>query len=633
MKNLVQLKLRAFVACVCALGIMCIGFGMIPWRHTDVLEFICYLILCAVASGWKVSLPGFEATLSVAFILIIVSICNMSISETLALGVTAATTQYCWRAKKFSFVQILFNVSQITIAMTAAYWTYAYLTRGLLHDRMLIALLLASAVYFFLNSLPVAIAVSLAERVPISSKWRECAWTFPYYLVGAAIGALIQLLNRYAGWEIAVLVMPAIYILYRSYALYIGRLEDSKAHLEQMASVHLRTVEALALAIDAKDHTTGDHVNRVRIYAMELAKDLKATRAETDALRAAAVLHDIGKLAVPEHIISKPGKLTPEEFDRMKVHPIVGAEILEQVDFPYPVVPIVRSHHEKWNGSGYPDGLAGEAIPLGARILAAVDCLDALASDRQYRRALPLHEAMARVEQESGKTFDPRVVAALKARYVELERMAKAEEKLDKPKLSVDVKVTRGGAPAAGYAEPERDETPTVGMPLVIDHAAPTQAESPEEMLPSLVMRLRHEIAFDAIAIYDFNGEQLVPRFAFGEECATLLKSRTKPGEGMLGWVLTARQPIVNGNPTVDRHGPRNLMSALAVPVEQIGGIAGVVVLYHRNPDAFSTQQLHALKSHLDEIRAALAVAHPICLPDAAPRALAAAVSTAHPRH
>src|ERR1019366_4935820 len=97
---------------------------------------------------------------------------------------------------------------------------------------------------------------------------------------------------------------------------------------------------------------------------------------------------DIGKLAVPEHIISKPGRLTPEEFKKMQIHPVVGAEILATVDFPYPVVPIVRAHHERWDGSGYPHGLKGEQIPMGARILAAVDCLDALASDRQYRRAL-----------------------------------------------------------------------------------------------------------------------------------------------------------------------------------------------------------------------------------------------------
>src|SRR5579862_2489488 len=141
---------------------------------------------------------------------------------------------------------------------------------------------------------------------------------------------------------------------------------------------------------------------------MELAKELGLSEDETEALRAASVLHDIGKLAVPEHIISKPGKLTPEEFEKMKIYPIVGAEILEQVHFPYPVAPIVRAHHEKWDGSGYPGGLTGEAIPIGARILSAVDCLDALASDRQYRKALPLDKAMATVVAESGTSFDPK---------------------------------------------------------------------------------------------------------------------------------------------------------------------------------------------------------------------------------
>ena len=135
-------------------------------------------------------------------------------------------------------------------------------------------------------------------------------------------------------------------------------------------------------------------MQRVRTYAVEIAKELELDVEQIEALRAAALLHDIGKLAVPEQIINKPGKLTPEEFEKMKVHPIVGSEILERVAFPYPVAPIVRSHHERWDGSGYPEGLGRRHIPIGARILAAVDCLDALASHRQYRPALPLAEAM-----------------------------------------------------------------------------------------------------------------------------------------------------------------------------------------------------------------------------------------------
>ena len=272
-------------------------------------------------------------------------------------------------------------------------------------------------------------------------------------MVGAAIAGLVHFLNGHIGWQSSLLVLPPIYLMYRSYRLYLGKLETEKRHAEQVSSLHLRTIEALALAIEAKDQTTGEHLQRVRVYAMELARDLGLTEDETEALRAASVLHDIGKLAVPEHIISKPGKLTPEEFEKMKVHPIVGAEILEQVDFPYPVVPIVRAHHEKWDGSGYPGGLKGEAIPIGARILSAVDCLDALSSDRQYRKALPLDEAMLKVASEAGTSFDPGVVEILQRRYVELEKLAR-EHPLQAPsKLSTDIRVERGLAPAAGFAE------------------------------------------------------------------------------------------------------------------------------------------------------------------------------------
>src|SRR5204862_715777 len=191
---------------------------------------------------------------------------------------------------------------------------------------------------------------------------------------------------------------------------------------EDMADLHRRTIGALALAIEAKDHSTHEHLQRVQVYAMSIGKEMGLSESELEALRAAAVLHDIGKLAVPEHIISKPGKLSPEEFEKMKIHPLVGAEILERVQFPYPVVPIVRAHHEKWDGTGYPYGLSGEAIPIGARILAAVDCLDALASERQYRPALSLDDAMRVVLAESGKAYDPKVVVVLASHYQEWER-------------------------------------------------------------------------------------------------------------------------------------------------------------------------------------------------------------------
>ena len=228
-----------------------------------------------------------------------------------------------------------------------------------------------------------AAVVALSTQSPVLRLWKKTEFGFRGRNTdSAAEWHRFHELTRYTGWEIALLILPVAFLMYRMYRLHLARAEDGRVHAESIANLHMRTIEALG----ARDRGQRQHDPRppspVQVYAMEVAKELKSERRRLEALRAAAVLHDIGKLAVPEYIISKPGKLSPEEFEKMKIHPMVGAEILEHVQFPYPVVPIVRAHHEKWNGTGYPFGLRGKDIPIGARILSAVDALDALASDR-----------------------------------------------------------------------------------------------------------------------------------------------------------------------------------------------------------------------------------------------------------
>src|SRR6202041_1128881 len=356
---------------------------------------------------------------------ILVGIAELGYAEAMTLGAVATTAQSLSPARPTA-IQLTFNVCAGSFSTALGYFVYHNpFCNELISNRPLL-LCLTATVYFIVNAGSIATVISLSEGKPLRDILVDCYfWSFPYYLVGAGIAGAISWFNHAFNWETSLLFVPAIYLIYRSYRLYLGKLEDEKRHVEEMANLHLRTIEALALAIEAKDHTTHDHLQRVRIYAIEVAKELGMTGTEFEALHAAALLHDIGKLAVPEHIISKPGRLTPEEFEKMKIHPVVGAEILERVKFPYPVVPIVRAHHEKWDGSGYPYGLSGENIPIGARILSVVDCLDALATDRQYRRALPLDEAMKVV-------------------------MAQARER-NKGKLSVDVKIVNGESPATGF--------------------------------------------------------------------------------------------------------------------------------------------------------------------------------------
>lgn len=612
----VPTRVRPFVYFVCAGGIFCLIAGMLPWRaSSDVWLFISYLVLTALASGLSAVLPGSEGTVSVSFVFFLIGICTLTLSETLALALFATAVQCFWRKKRLHFIHFAFNLSQVALAITAADWIYNLFIIRSWSGRAPIALLITAIVFFLFNSTPVATVVALTSGTSIYKQWSGYVWTFPYYLVGAAIAGVIQLLNRIAGWEVSILLIPAIYAVYRSFRTQLGRWEDEKRHLQDMAALNMRTIETLALAIEAKDHTTGDHLQRVRVYALELAKDLGLSTSETEALKAASVLHDIGKLAVPEHIISKPGKLTPEEFDKMKVHPIVGAEILEQVHFPYPVAPIVRSHHEKWDGSGYPDGLSGDEIPIGARILSAVDCLDALASDRQYRPALPLDEAMDKVESESGKAFDPRVVAALKARYIELEQLAKAQEPEERPKLSTDVKVHRGAAPDAGFGV----STPATGTSHAALVSAPSngtnatlfletfmrlsgESLTPEEQFSAAAVDLARLVPYDGLALFAGDDSVLRPCFVLGYNARQLSSLRIRRGKGLAGWVAETGNPIVNGNPAVEPGfaSPKKslqLRSALAIPVEHNGSVVGVLALYRRDSEAFAAEDLRLVQA------------------------------------
>jgi diguanylate cyclase (GGDEF)-like protein/putative nucleotidyltransferase with HDIG domain len=397
--------------------------------------------------------------------------------------------------------------------------------------------------------------------------------------------------------------------------MYLDRLEDEKKHVEDMSSLHLRTIEALALAIEAKDQTTHGHLQRVEIYALEIGKELGLDEKELEALRAASLLHDVGKLAVPEHIISKPGRLTPEEFDKMKIHPVVGAEILECVQFPYPVVPIVRSHHEKWDGSGYPDGLAGEEIPIGARILSAVDCFDALSSDRQYRRALPQAAAMQVVLAESGRSFDPKVVAVLERRYEDLESRAQ-DSATTANRLSINVRVTRGDAPAAGFETTAAVDQGGAADFLTSIANAHEEAQglfeltqeignslSLDETLSVLALRLRRMVPHDCLAVYMIREGKLVPEFINGENSRLFASLEIPLGHGLSGWVAENRMPIVNGNPSVepgylnDRTKFSTLGSALAVPLEGLNGVIGTLALYHAGHNAFSKDHLRVLQA------------------------------------
>ncbi|MFZ0797496.1 MAG: HD domain-containing phosphohydrolase [Terriglobales bacterium] len=617
-----SIRARLFIGTTAALGVWALVHSLWRWQSVDLTRFVCYLLVAVLASSLKIRLPGIDGTMSVNFLFILLSVLQLNLPETLVLGCTATLAQCLFGTKqKLVPIKIVFNVfGMMANAIVLSYFAYHDL-QPVLGAGTLPLLVVTALVFFLANTIPVAVIISVTEGKPAHKVWAECHfWSFPFYMVGAAVVFAVGFLGKQVGWQTSLLVLPLIYWVYRSYDLYLAKLasekkqvEIEKHHAEEVAALHLRTIESLALAIEAKDHTSHKHLQRVRVFAVEVAKDLGFSEEEIEALRAAALLHDIGKLAIPEHIINKPGRLSPEEFEKMKIHTLVGAEILERVAFPYPVAPIVRSHHERWDGTGYPDGLKGDQIPAGARVLAAVDCLDALAYHRQYRNAMSLEAAAETVASMSGSAFDPRVIEVLKRRYRDLEQMVHSDSTTaDEANLSTEVDAD--AEPAAGFEQsaPIASETDSGFLSSIVSarQEAQTMFELSQDLgnslslgetLSVLSLRLRKMIPYDSMAVFLLKDGRLLPELVSGDNFRLLSSLNIGLGKGLCGWVAEKRKPIVNGNPEAEAGYASDpakftaLRSILAVPLEGLNGVVGVLAMYRADRDAFSADHLRIL--------------------------------------
>jgi diguanylate cyclase (GGDEF)-like protein/putative nucleotidyltransferase with HDIG domain len=605
----------SFILLQLLVGFPLLPYALLHWHSENELRFACFLAVALGASLFKVRLPGIPATMSANFLFILVGILDLSYPETLLMGCLGGLMQtLCLAKPRPRPIQLLFTLANLAISVTAASLVFHSSFAHRIGMEWPLLLAVASTTYFVVNTTSVSGIIALTEHRNPLLVWKECyLWSFPYYMLGALIAGGVSVMNRTLGWQVAILVVPVVYWMYRSYRTYLDRLEAEKKHSEEVADLHLRTIEALSLAIEAKDHNTHAHLRRVQTYALQIGRDLGLNHSELDALRAAAMLHDIGKLAVPEQILSKPGRLTPEEFDKMKIHPVVGAEILDRVHFPYPVVPIVRSHHEKWDGSGYPDGLAKEAIPLGARILSAVDCFDALTSERPYRRAISPEDAMKHLKEESGRTYDPKVVERLEQRYVELEEAVSGLLN-GKSVFETLSRVERVVAPSAGFADLPNDAEVRAASFLASIVSARQEAQllfelaqtlgnslSLRETLSVVAVRLKEMIPYDSIVFYVCQGDKLVPKYLHGVDYDLFHSLEVPLGQGIAGWVGLTERPIINGNPAAETQHLKDpkrvsvLQSALSVPLRGREGVAGVLSLYLREKNGFTKDQLRLL--------------------------------------
>jgi putative nucleotidyltransferase with HDIG domain len=450
-------------------------------------------------------------------------------------------------------------------------------------------LLLFAGLYFLLNTFAIAVAIALHERAGVITIWRAHFQNLWFTFIGGGLGAAFVVFALQLGtYGLVLLSVPLLlaFILHFAYRNATGRVADQLQHLAEVNRLHLSTIEALAHAIDAKDAVTHGHIRRVQRWAVDLAGLMGVTgEIEVRALEAAALLHDIGKLAIPEHILNKPGKLTAPEFERMKTHARVGAEILSEIDFPYPVVPIVRHHHENWDGTGYPDGIAGEAIPIGARILSVVDCFDALTSDRPYRRALSGDSAFAIIEARAGTMYDPAVVAAFRTVCAPSTLQASDSERGEQVALAPAMSSPAVPFPVDGAT---RDEVAVV-LGLGVALSGVSASGNPWSVVATALRSVPH---VDAVAVFvaQDTEQRLVAVATAGAHDRSLAHLSIPIGERLSGWVAAVKQPMINADAALDLFdvAAGSLCCAVAACCPRTDGSRIVLTLYSSHPGVFS---------------------------------------------
>jgi putative nucleotidyltransferase with HDIG domain len=597
--------LRVYVSLVFAVGVAAAVQSIYVLTKTPhPLEWAVFLLVAIPTTSFTVKIASVAASISVAD--------SFFITSALLFGPAPATIALVFDSvisslrRRHSWERVAFN----SVAPAFSMWIAGHVFFALAHTRplaqspdapigaIIFPLLCLTIVYFVLNSGLTAVAVGLERRTSAIEIWdRHFRWLALSYLASGSAAFCLVLLIRQISLGAVAVILPLVAVLYVTLRSSFGRLEDAHRHLADMDRLYLSTIETLAMAIDAKDDVTHSHVRRVQTYAVALANALGISDEPTiKAIKAAALLHDTGKLAVPEHILNKPGGLTAAEFEKMKLHVDVGADILSLVDFPYPVVPIVRCHHENWDGTGYPRGVAGEHIPIGARILSVVDCYDALTSDRPYRAALTDDAAVEILRSRRGTMYDPRAVDTFIAirHNVEVSVATPPEHHQALQQISQSRgPVTEPPRPAA-TGSPASDEV--LAFVSLARVASGEVATADVLALASSLLRDLVPGATAAWYVLEAAHDRLTVVDAVGPAAAAVRGMTMGVGERLTGWVAANRQLIVNSDAALDL-GPRAatvtppLASCMSAPLVTGNTLVGVLTLYSPERKAFNDGQ------------------------------------------
>jgi diguanylate cyclase (GGDEF)-like protein/putative nucleotidyltransferase with HDIG domain len=604
---------RTYVTAVILAGAAVFAVCLPLARFDQPVLFAVLLVLSSATAALKVQLPLItsSSTLSVSYAVDFAALLLIGPHATMIVAAASALCQCHLNTRtRTPLHRTLFSMATLVLAVEGAGLAFRLLGGGPLTGFVVLAapLVGASTVYFLINTVLVATAIGLSTNDSIIGTWRQnFLWSAPSYFVGAgSAGLAVWVISRFGYW-MAPLTFAPIYLTYRTYKVYMGRIEDEQRHVQQTSDLHLATIEALARAIDAKDQPTQTHIRRVQVYAAGLARAAGLSADEIQGVKTAALLHDIGKLAVPEHILSKPGPLTQEEFQKIRIHPQVGAEIIAAVPFPYPVAPLILSHHERWDGKGYPQGLAGTAIPTGARILTIVDYYDAVTTDRPYHRALSSESALAMLKHEAGRALDPELVAT----FVAILPMLVAEYAAAWPatEMPAETIATGSGSTAVGLVPKSGNAFENIALAHREIYALYEIAQAMgtslgiSDTMALISSKLLKLVPWSgcALFLYDAGNETLNCRFGAGLDAPRLLDSSLPVGEGLPGWVARNRRSLINADPQISFKAaglaePTSLKAAMVCPLYFEDGFIGCLALFHTTPDYYSEDHRRLLE-------------------------------------
>jgi diguanylate cyclase (GGDEF)-like protein/putative nucleotidyltransferase with HDIG domain len=650
-------KSLLLVGCVAATGTAILILGIASTVRLPLMgwsglgSFMILLVLTLLSSRFTVPVTNVDGTsqthksVADAFIFLAVMMYTTAPANSVgpAIILSAIVGLICSFALKERWPTV-FAVGNSVISTFVASLVYRYmvlaLTGGALEGKetglVLEVLLFPLCVFGFVQySLSTFGAVAFNSfragkgRVTVSQE--SLIWTLITQVANVTSAALFYSAIRGAGVPflfVGALIIVLVHLLFRFNEKRVSEVTRAQAekvrYVEEIADLHMNTIESLAIAIDAKDQTTHGHVRRTQIYATEMGKLLKVKEQELRALVAGALLHDIGKLAVPEYILNKPGKLTEAEFAKMKIHPTVGGDILKRVNFPYPVEDIVRYHHEKWDGGGYPKGLRGEQIPLVARIISVVDFYDATRCDRPYRKGMKREDSLTLLQKMSGSSFDPKVVELFTRHVIEFDQLIAAED-IQEQVPSENIDLLTKARPDAGLASdilgaPDgnlgfRSITQAQREVFALHEIAQTIGSSlnMHDTVTLVSNKLRAIVPFDTCIIFvvDDRSGKAIAMHVVGDNSDLFGARRISVGDGITGWVIANARSMCNSSPELDLVGlpddiSRSYRGVLVSPLIREDGAFGAITLYSKGRTSYTTEHVRLLESVAQHAASAL---------------------------